>query len=201
MSRQSTVVILLTRSPVAGKVKTRLIPDIGIQKATTVHIELIKKNLALLKRCDFFDKQICLKGDEELFRQHVSTELEVYAQKSDDLGDNMLHAIRTGLQVYSNVILIGSDCPDISVNDLQQADDALNQGYDVVFGPAEDGGYYLIGMNQVYDELFSNINWGESEVFSSTLNKAKLLSLNVKLIRTLYDVDTVKDYARFKCLI
>lgn len=199
MANNKTVLLLLTRSPVKGKVKTRLIPCLGEDGATVAHKELVLNTLNTLDNCDFVDKKVWLKGERSVFDSCFSTSFFISEQKSNDLGENMLEAAKQALIDYQHVIIIGSDCPDLSTHDIQQARKDLNNGDDLVLGPAEDGGYYLIGFSQLYSELFSGIEWGTEKVFNTTLQKAKDLSLGVSTLTMHYDVDTAEDYARFKC--
>lgn len=199
MHKSNTILLLLTRSPELGKVKTRLIPDLGEEGATNAHRELLSHTLNTINQCEFLDKQLWLKGKQDVFKACFQQSFMLYEQTSNDLGKNMFEAARQALLEYRQVIIIGSDCPGLSVNDIQRAVAELKNGSDLVIGPAEDGGYYLIGFNKLHDELFSDIEWGTDKVFHSTLKRSKELSLVVSTLSTHYDVDTVKDYARFKC--
>jgi rSAM/selenodomain-associated transferase 1 len=94
-------------------------------------------------------------------------------------------------------VMIGADCPEVTIEDVQAAWAAL-ETHDLVLGPANDGGYWLIGLKQVYPELFSSISWSTSAVLAETLARAKQLALRVHLLRTLSDVDTLEDWQAYQ---
>lgn len=119
------------------------------------------------------------------------------AQGQGDLGARM----RTGFaDAFANgakrVVIIGSDCPYLCAEDIRMAWDALNTS-DLVLGPAEDGGYWLIGLREEQSDLFRNIPWSSRKVFNQTMARAQTLGLKTFLLRTLSDVDTREDWQRF----
>lgn len=99
-------------------------------------------------------------------------------------------AFQTGAQ---RVVMIGTDCPEVNVTDIHAAWEALSQ-HDLVLGPAEDGGYWLIGMKQPQPELFNGIHWSTGSVLAETTARAQQLRLRYQLLRTLSDVDTKADW-------
>ena len=112
----------------------------------------------------------------------------------------MLFAISQALRVPNKkgVILIGCDCPAITATYLKEAASRLNQGAKLVLGPAEDGGYVLIGVNGVYPELFRDIDWGSERVFSQTVSNARALGIDCVTLEPLWDVDRPEDLIRLK---
>jgi rSAM/selenodomain-associated transferase 2/rSAM/selenodomain-associated transferase 1 len=118
-------------------------------------------------------------------------------QSGGDLGERMSAAFRQLFAAgYARVILIGSDLPSLPPSRIADADHALRRGADVVFGPAEDGGYYLIGLSRPTDLLFSGIAWGGPDVLRQTVARARAAGWRVETIDPWYDVDSPADLAR-----
>ena len=112
----------------------------------------------------------------------------------------MSQAIRTALADADYVVLIGADCPTLAADDLVSAFNALNAGTDVVLGPAEDGGYYLIGMRDHHASIFSNIPWSSPAVLSTTEERIRSLNLRLFKLPLRKDLDTPEDYAVYRGL-
>ena len=119
--------------------------------------------------------------------------MPVKLQTGINLGQRMHHAISTELKTSHRVVLIGSDCLELDVNYIESAFSKLQSDRDLVLGPANDGGYVLIGMNAPHEALFNNIIWGESGVLASTLNNAHSIGMVTHLLPTLIDVDRIQD--------
>ena len=114
-------------------------------------------------------------------------------QKGNDLGERMKNAFAKGFNDgYNQIILIGSDLPDIKKSHIQSAFNALNS-YDTVFGPAEDGGYYLIGLSKMQKMVFSNKPWSTSKLLNETLRELEQQSTSFSTLETLNDIDTLED--------
>jgi rSAM/selenodomain-associated transferase 1 len=124
--------------------------------------------------------------------------LPVVAQQGADLGARMRHAVEH-LIVARNCsagILIGTDIPLLTAAHIEDAASALRSGSELVLGPAADGGYYLIGVTRVIDEVFDAIEWGTNRVLSQTIAIAHRVGITARTIATLYDVDTIDDLRR-----
>jgi rSAM/selenodomain-associated transferase 1 len=122
-------------------------------------------------------------------------------QRGKDLGERMANALGNGLQEQKDTILMGSDCPEINEPILEEALTRLHDN-DLVVGPAHDGGYYLIGVTKSLNpvacqELFKEMHWGSSTVFSDTLKRARNLNISVHILPTLHDIDTPEDLKHF----
>ena len=182
--------ILFTRIPELGKVKTRLAADAGNEKALRVHQFLLEKTLYAIKVSGFESEIYC----PDLPEGKIPVNMEFpQLQAEGDLGQKMAAAFQNVFSKgYERVLLIGSDCPELNSEILEKAGNKLLD-YDVVLGPAKDGGYYLIGMKNFHPSLFQSIPWSTNEVFNLTFKAAIDLKLKVALLPVLSDIDTVYD--------
>jgi rSAM/selenodomain-associated transferase 1 len=126
--------------------------------------------------------------------------LTLMTQHGADLGERMQNALNDALSQFRHAILIGCDCPSLTVDDLQQALTILKDGQDAVIAPAEDGGYVLIGLNAPQPVLFKNMAWGRETVMAETRNRAKSIPIALHELALQWDVDTVEDWARYLTL-
>jgi rSAM/selenodomain-associated transferase 1 len=190
-----TALIIFIRNPEIGKGKTRIAQTAGTVEAYRIYLSLLEstKQLALsypgpkyIFYSDFVDKNDS--WDNSVFKKRV--------QVPGNLGLKMGDAIRKTLGHHSSAMVIGSDCPAMNLTDLLCASDMLNL-YDLVIGPSEDGGYYLIGMNNLYSTLFDEIPWSSSSTYLHTIKAADEIGLSVHHLRTLNDIDTIEDWKRY----
>jgi uncharacterized protein len=187
-------VLIFTRYPKAGRVKSRLIPALGAKGAQSLHRRMTEHTL---QRLDGFDGlEVCYDGGgERRMRKWLGNKLSYSPQGEGDLGKRLLHAFSRGFkQGEDKIVVVGTDCPDLTVSHVQEALQLLDD-YDVVLGPAVDGGYYLICLGALFEDLFKNISWGTGQVLQETLKKAELLGLKTILLETLADVDRPEDLA------
>ncbi len=189
--------IILTRYPEAGKTKTRLISVLGAEAAASLHRQMAEQTVLTakqLKQINSCSIEVQFTGGNlELMQQWLGFDLIYQLQSSGDLGDRMGQAFKKSLnQGAKHIITIGTDCPSLTVEILAQAFDYL-QTHDLVLGPATDGGYYLIGLNNWIPELFKGINWGTSTVFQETLSICHQLNLCVAQLPELTDIDRPED--------
>jgi hypothetical protein len=117
-------------------------------------------------------------------------------QKGTDLGQRMYNALSYALSFCEKAILIGSDCPTITTQILENAVKALDEN-DLVLGPSKDGGYYLIGMKNAIWDIFDQINWSTDTVLRDTIQKAKDRNCTLQLLEKLSDIDTEKDWNEY----
>ena len=197
------IVQIFAKPPVAGKVKTRLIADLGKTTATDIYRYCLHYTLNLVRQSGL-EYQLWLSEDST---DPVFDGVDYRLQQGSDLGLRMLQAIGSQLQQQggdtAKVILIGSDCLDITIDHLRQAIEALNHS-DIVLQPALDGGYALIACRKIDARLFSDVIWGCDRVFEQTLKNAKDLDYRVTILETVRDIDTLQDvnhYAELKSLI
>jgi len=194
MSRQ---LIIFIKNPVLGKVKTRLAATVGDDRALQVYLQLlaITREAALGAQCDrqlFYSDSIIL--DDAWDATHFSK----HTQTGNDLGVRMHHAFQTCFsRGATNAVIIGSDCPEISTDVIESAFAHLAE-YDVVIGPAQDGGYYLLGMKAFHPEFFVGKHWSTSHVLRDTLLDAERLGLSCAKLPTLTDLDNEEDLKRWQ---
>lgn len=192
------LLIIFTRNPELGKVKSRLASEIGDKAALEIYQFLLKHTQAVTHNLKF-DK--CVYYSEEI-QQDDQWDPLVYDKKlqtGEDLGERMENSFRDSFAIgYKHVAIIGSDLYDLEEKDLEEAFLQLKNN-EVALGPAQDGGYYLIGMNSLTSEVFRNKDWGTSSVLAETLKD--LTTKKVKLLKLRNDIDVyedIKDKAPFQ---
>jgi uncharacterized protein len=135
-------------------------------------------------------------GEGEL-RPFFAPDWSFSCQIGTTLGERLENALAASFgRGAKRVAVIGSDCPYLSADDVEEAWGQLAD-HDVVIGPAEDGGYWLIAMKKMHSELFAGIEWGTELVLEESLARAKELKLKVRLLRRLADVDTEREWHQF----
>ncbi|WP_339522449.1 TIGR04282 family arsenosugar biosynthesis glycosyltransferase [Pseudomonas sp. EA_35y_Pfl2_R111] len=191
---------MLARAPVPGRVKTRLIPALGAQGACDLQRLLLERALQL-PAYGFSERFLWLDDLPDAGLQQLAQNLgwTLVEQPAGDLGERMRRIATLGLAESDAVILIGNDCPALDGSYLQAACDAL-QKQPVVIGPAEDGGYVLLGLRRMTASLFSDMPWGTERVFAITLQRLQQLGWRPALLTTLWDVDRPEDLSRLAAL-
>jgi len=184
------LIITFTRNPELGKVKSRLAAGIGQQAALEVYIKLLEHTENVIKQIDC-DKAVYYSvkirnndiWDSSLFQKHQ--------QHGNDLGERMQNAFKKGFdEGYEKIVIVGSDLYDLKPDHIKEAFKALDNN-DNVIGPAEDGGYYLLGMKTLHPSVFKIKNWGTETVYKQTISK--LNNNSVYVLETLNDIDYVED--------
>jgi len=198
----SDILIIFTRFPQPGTTKTRLGQQIGAEAAADCQRQMTEHIVAqarTLTQHQAIDLQIHYHGAEPgEMAAWLGDDLTYYHQANGDIGQRMAAGFSIAWQRRdAKVILIGSDCPDISYDILTTGFKILARA-DLVLGPAQDGGYYLIGMTRPHPELFNNIAWGTRQVMSQTLDIAADHKLIVKQVITLHDIDRPEDLKYFR---
>ncbi len=188
---------VFTRYPEPGKTKTRLIPAIGADSAACLQQTMTTQMLmvaAQVKEARRLSLEVRFEGgDEGRMREAFGNDFFYRPQGNGDLGDRMRRCLRENLHSSSQkVVIAGSDIPGVNACILSAAFEGL-QNHDIVIGPAEDGGYYLIGLKTNIPELFKNMPWGTEDVFRRTLEISKQLDLSVCTLPVLADVDRCED--------
>jgi uncharacterized protein len=196
MSKRKALIIM-ARPPLLGKVKTRLAAGVGEKNALIIYEKLLECtfSIAFLEGVDTF----VFWSEPTDFQLPGSFQSDI--QKGNDLGERMSHAFEKVFQQgYHQVVMIGTDCPDLSAPMLQHSFFEFEK-CDVVIGPASDGGYYLIGMNAFHHTLLENMPWSTGQLMECSIIAARKSGLAFTTLSTLNDVDEVTDlperYAQF----
>ncbi len=190
----SQKLIIFTRFPEAGKTKTRLISTLGPEGAAQFQKEMTEATLKTVNGLKNTSIEIRFEGgDKGLIKNWLGKQFSIEPQGPGDLGKKMERAFEESFDEGKNrIIIIGTDCPSITPEIIQNAFMALNDN-DLALGPAKDGGYYLIGLRNKVPQLFQDIRWGTEEVFQKTFDVAKKLGLGIYLAETLSDIDRPED--------
>jgi uncharacterized protein len=185
---------LFARYPTPGEAKTRLIPALGPAGAAAVHRTLTERTVALLmgQGCPV---EVHVTGAETgRFGEWLGTEAGFVPQANGDLTARLTAALNP-----APVLFFGADTPDLSREIVAEAIAALST-HDIVIGPAEDGGYYLLGMAAPHPDLLSGIDWSTERVFAQTMAKCAAVGLSVVVLEMLADCDRPEDLARWPWL-
>jgi len=191
-----STLIIFAKAPIPGKAKTRLIPELGSDGAAKLHTEMVIHTLRTAKKAqpDRLELWCTPSPDHPLFQacpQQFGVTL--HTQHGRDLGERMAHAVDGALQHSSHVILIGTDCPSLTANTLQQASTVLKQGIDAVIAPAADGGYVLLGLTRSSPDIFESIAWGTDSVLQTTRARFRKLGWQWYELDEHRDVDRPED--------
>jgi rSAM/selenodomain-associated transferase 1 len=193
-------ILVFAKAPVAGKVKTRLIPALGEQGAAGLHRRLTRRALAAALRSRLGPVILfCAPDTRHGFFRQMKGDLGVplRSQKGADLGERMHHALSFALSRHAAALLIGSDCPGIDAEYLRQAACSLNSAdVPLVLGPAGDGGYVLIGARRLHRRIFTGVPWGSGQVLEVTRARLRELGWGWHELAPLEDVDRPQDLAR-----
>ncbi|MFO7800451.1 TIGR04282 family arsenosugar biosynthesis glycosyltransferase [Rhodohalobacter sp.] len=192
--------IIFVKNPIEGEVKTRLASSLGDEKALDVYQKLLKITARetanvnaekLVSYSKFVEERDNF--DKNIFEKSV--------QRKGDLGEKMKHAFRYGFDDgFNRIVLIGSDCPEISQSLIDKAFKELSEA-DSVIGPSDDGGYYLIGLSRFIPQIFDDVEWSTSSVFSSTITALEDIGATYHILKKLNDIDTESDLNASNLLI
>ena len=195
--------IQFAKWPEKGRVKTRLVPALGEQGALDAHIALTR---AVLERLVATGLPVTFWWDRPLTQPPAEAAGILAAldhngvtqrvQYGDDLGARMTDALSWGIGLAGKAIIVGSDCPSVDSSYIARASEALD-AVDVVLGPADDGGYVLIGARTTMDAMLSGIDWGTPSALEQTCRRLDEEGLRWRCLEPLWDVDEPEDWARF----
>jgi rSAM/selenodomain-associated transferase 1 len=185
--------MIFTKNPILGTAKTR----IGKVKGDELALEIYKRLLLYTKELTaplsckkvvYFNKHIELHGIwDDRFEKRI--------QVKGDLGDKMGAAFKEEFEISEKVLIIGSDCAELTEDDITRAFQLLEEN-DFVFGPAADGGYYLLGMVQFHSFLFENMPWSEEGLLEESIKKIENRGLSYQLLPTKSDIDYWEDWEK-----
>ena len=190
--------ILFIKYPEAGNVKTRLGAEVGFELAAELYRLFIQQTFELVQNCSAQKVFVAFEpADREAeFSEFIPKQFAVFPQEGKNLGERMLNAFQYAFaRGYKNVAILGSDSPTLPLKNIDEAFEKLSKS-DLVLGPSEDGGYYLIGLTHAHRGLFDKIEWSSSSVMQATIERAEKLRLQYKLLSVWYDIDTKKTLMR-----
>lgn len=185
------LLMIFVKNLIPGTVKTRLAKDIGISHALDVYMELVRHTHQIANKIDV-DKGVYYSEYVEIEDIWNAENYIFHIQKGYSLGEKMANAFDKAFHTYNKVIIIGSDCYDLTVHILKEAFIRLEK-HDVVVGPAKDGGYYLLGMSKFFPQLFKDKKYGHENVLNQLLKQIDESKLSVYQLPTLRDIDTLED--------
>lgn len=194
-------ILIFCKPPIPGQAKTRLIPALGAQCAADLHAELARATLMQTVHSDLAPVELWASAEpEHVFFQYMRATFgcELRHQHGNDLGARMAHALETTLVDAEFAVLIGTDCPALDTDYLAQACTALADGADAVLGPAEDGGYVLIGLRRFDPTVFAGVTWGSPTVLAQTRRRLADLEWSMQELSVLWDVDRPEDLRRLQ---
>ena len=197
----SAALVIFAKAPIPGQVKTRLCPPLTPDEAATLHgtfvLEIVERSQGAVAGGGIpIDRFVaCAPSPDHAFFKVLEARhgVRLLPQLGQDLGARMHGAIRSILDMgYSLALVVGTDVPLLPRSSFGEAVSLLTE-HDVVFGPALDGGYYLIGLRRPIPELFENIPWSTAETLATTLKKAETLGLQTAMLPACRDIDRLED--------
>ena len=191
-NQNESLLIVFYRNPELGKVKTRLAATIGDAKAYSIYLLLSEHTRRVV---DGLPQQKALYYSDyvDVDDAWANNSYQKLLQSGRDLGEKMENAFKAGFNSgYKSICIIGTDCLELTEKIVTEAFQTLLT-YDVVIGPAVDGGYYLLGMNTLHPELFKNKAWGGETVLTDTLYDIRILGLTSFQLPLLNDIDRIED--------
>jgi len=192
-------ILIFAKAPEPGRVKTRLIRELGAEAAARLQHRLLEETVARVNAAGLCPVTLCCAPDENhpvFLELAAGFGLALRPQCGGDLGQRMARAATDALAEAEQVLLLGTDCPVMDANYLRQALTRLDAGDDAVIGPAEDGGYVLLGLRRCYPGLFTEMPWGSDEVLATTRQRLADVAARTTLLPPLWDLDRPEDWRR-----
>jgi len=196
-------VLFFAKAPVAGRVKTRFISELGSEGALALHKKLIQLTWQRISERARWPIELWMSetGKEGWFSRLCALD-QMFVQQGDDLGERMSFALNQALQRAPYVLVVGADCVSLDTDYLLDAIKRLKAGASVVLGPAEDGGYVLLGVSHtVPQQVFLDIEWGSERVLQQTRTKLLASGITWQELPLRWDVDVPADLPRLKDLL
>jgi len=193
-------IIIMTKVPQAGKVKTRLQPFLTAQQSAEISVCFLQ-DAEQKARSIAQNLIIALSPIEKknLLTEILQTEPILVEQKGENLGERMFHAFEFAFSRDSNaVVMIGTDSPTVPAEFIERAFVFLETKADAVLGKTEDGGFYLIGLRKSDKKIFENVEWSSPKTFEQTKRNIEILNLSLSEIPVWFDVDTPEDLKKLK---
>jgi len=196
MDTPDTALLVFARAPVPGQAKTRLVPALGQAGAAELHARMVRHTLKNAVAAGVGPVTLwCMPDDKHPFFAECARNFNVslHLQQGNNLGQCMAHALETSLRNFRHMMLIGTDCPALGPDILRNVAQRLRTNVSVVFVPAEDGGYTLIGVRDGVPSIFDNITWGSDSVMEHTRSQLRSQQLDWHELPPMLDIDTPHD--------
>ena len=194
---RAELLIIFVKAPRPGTVKTRLAREIGEAAACAAYCRMVNDLRSNLARLEPVEIRFTPDDARKEVVQWLRPGWRLAPQGVGELGTRLQAAFAQAFASGSKrVVVIGSDCPTVTASDIELGWNEL-QAHDMVIGPAQDGGYWLIGLRSARPRLFQEINWSTSTVLVETLKRAEAAGLKVKLMRQRSDIDSPADWKEF----
>ena len=195
------LLVVVAKAPMPGEVKTRLNPSLTVDEATDLYCCFLQDRIEEISRLREIDLAIAYTpaNAKDYFSRFISNGFHLFSQRGNNLGQRLSNIFVDKLgEKYEAVSIIDSDTPDLPRSIVRQSFQLLmSNGVDAVFGPCDDGGYYLVAMRRPHPELFQNIPWSTEAVLDATLEKARIHGLRTELLPRWNDLDTFADLTDF----
>jgi rSAM/selenodomain-associated transferase 1 len=195
------LLVIVAKQPIPGRVKTRLFPKLSPETAADLYWCFLQDRIKEVSSFNGVDRAIAYTPEDakETFASLALDGFELFAQRGKHLGERLNNIFLEKLsQGYEALSIVDSDSPDLPKSLINESFELLlTRQADIVLGPCYDGGYYLVGMRKPHPELFRNIPWSTENVLSVTLEKARKMGLNVRLLSIWNDLDTFEDLVEF----
>lgn len=198
MQHNLNALIVVAKRPAPGKTKTRLSPPLTPELASALYESFLYDTLDQMRQVDDAQRVIAYLDEPDYF-QRLARDFELIPQEGHDLGSRLDNALTLYLsRGYERVIIMDSDSPTLPPQYLSQAFNILSDGADVVLGPCDDGGYYLIGIKRPTPRLLREVHMSTPAVAAETIALANEEGLNLISLPTWYDVDDAASLFRLK---
>ena len=194
MLKNNPLVLVFCKNQIIGKVKSRLALKIGQKKAFLIYSELVDKTASIVNSLSS-EVHVYYSDYIEENDKFNSSKIKKFIQKGNNLGDRIINALNISFKNFSPVVVIGSDLWKLEISDIEDTFRIL-KNKNVVIGPSNDGGYYLIGMNYLDTKIFENKNWGQESVLNDTIRDIDDKT-NIHLLDKKTDIDTYDDLCQF----
>lgn len=195
MSLNHAKLVVFARAPVKGQVKTRLASQVGDERALAIYRDMLDSVLQEMSACGFNLCGYSDNPDDSYFEDWKQQGIRFHQQTGEDLGERMFNALQAEKTDQAPVLLMGSDCPQLSCDIVYKVIHELDSGKQVVLVPSTDGGYVLIAFaEKIHFQLFDGISWSTDLVLQQTEEKLRSLGLSYSLLKPLLDIDDFDDY-------
>jgi rSAM/selenodomain-associated transferase 1 len=197
--------VVMAKAPRAGEVKTRLLGELSPEEARDLYVAFLSDTFALMEDVREERENLSLalcytpEGEEEAFEDVEREGCLMIPQRGANLGERLTNCFADLFALgFESVVVIGADSPTLPGDYVFDAFECFETDDDVVAGPTEDGGYYLIGMRKLHKRIFEDIPWSDAGALESTMERAREAELNLVLLPDWHDVDTPEDLDRLK---